>query len=86
MLLEIALLTSAIEIITCIGRFWLKQRARNWNWPVRIHHGYVGIALLLLWFALPKDMLLVGGASLVLSDAIHHFVVLPLAVGSTEFP
>ena len=86
MFVEIILLTFLFEIITCIGRFAFKLRARDWKMPVRIHHGYVGIVVLLAWYFAQNDWLLIIGTSLLLSDAIHHFVVLPLAVGRTEFP
>jgi len=86
MLIEIIVITAVLEIITCIGRFGLKMRARDWKWPVRIHHGYVGLVLVLLWLVIPQEWLLIIGLSLVVSDAIHHFVVLPLTVKSTEFP
>ena len=84
MLLEIVALTAAIEIITCFGRFAFKMRARNWKWPVRIHHGYVGFVL--LFFRAFSERAFIVGAALVLSDALHHFVVLPFTIGKTEFP
>ncbi len=86
MIAEIVLLTVVLEIITCIGRFGFKMRARDWKMPVRIHHGYVGLALMVAWFFLRVDLLMIIGASLLISDAVHHFVVLWLIVGRTEFP
>ncbi len=86
MLIEIVILTVIIELVTCIGRFIFKLRSRDVKWPVRIHHGYVGIVVLLAWFFTPYEWLLIIGTSLLLSDALHHFVVLPLTVGRTEFP
>lgn len=84
MLIEIVFLTVLLEIITCIGRFAFKIRARDWK--PRIHHGYIGILLLGAYFFIPNEWLAIIGASLILSDASHHFAVLPLTVGSTEFP
>jgi len=55
MLLEILLLTAVIEIITCVGRFGFKLRSRDFKWPVRIHHGYFGIVILLICFFVPSD-------------------------------
>jgi hypothetical protein len=86
MLVEIIAVTLLLEAVTCFGRFVFRLRARDWRMPVRIHHGYVGIVVLLGWFFVQNDWILIAGSSLVLSDALHHFVVLPLAVGSTEFP
>jgi hypothetical protein len=85
-LIEIVILTIIIEVVTCIGRFSFKMRARDWKWPVRIHHGYVGIVLLIAYFFLQSGWLAIIGASLVFSDALHHFVILPITVGATEFP
>lgn len=79
---SVVLLTAAIGAFTILLRFGLKLSSRKLQqrWPVRVHHGYLGI-LLLLAGILP-DL----GWALILSDAIHHLVVLPLAVKSTEFP
>jgi len=55
--------------------------------PVRIHHGYVGLALVAVghWFVSNEHLIILGWA-LFLSDVTHHFVVLPVWVGRTEFP
>jgi len=54
----------------------------------RIHHGYGGVVLIILAVlssggGLRKALLLVG-ISLLVSDAIHHFLVLWLVTGSPE--
>ncbi len=84
MLAEILVLTAVLELFTCLGRFGFKIRARDVQWPVRTHHGYVGIVL--LFFKTFSEWAFIVGAALILSDALHHFVVLPATVGSTEFP
>jgi hypothetical protein len=54
---------------------------------IRIHHGYVGLFLLLIASLFyPYESLFILGWVLFLSDAIHHFVVLPVWVKRTEFP
>lgn len=84
------------ELATCICRFGLgMQSARHTSWlarctlGLRIHHGYTGLLCLLLAalpFALvPLHLLVVLGLTLFLSDLAHHGIVLPLAVGTTEF-
>ncbi len=96
-------LAGLVEAITCFNRFALGLRAKDHmdlltlpTLGLRIHHGYVGLALLVLWTACGaprrasdcwwRSWLLAGGIALALSDAVHHFIVLRLAVGSTEFP
>ena len=86
MLAEILVLTVLLELLTCLGRFGFKMRARDWKWPVRIHHGYVGILLILVFAFVRNDWLLIIGSALLFSDALHHFVVLRTTVGSSEFP
>ncbi len=91
MVYEIVLLTLALELLTIAGRaFFGSNKARfkknTFKYKVRIHHGYVGAALVALNVLFPSELLLITGATLFFSDAIHHFLVLPLWVGRTEFP
>lgn len=79
------------ELLTVFARmvFGSKkvQIARMKKKPlVRIHHLYTGIFVLALYFIWPYSGFLVLGIALTLSDALHHFVVLPIWVGRTEFP
>jgi len=81
-------LTLSIEVLCVIGRlvfgsikkFYRKKKL------VRIHHGYVGLGLVVLSFFYLNEYLVIIGWSLFLSDLVHHFIVLPLWVGKTEFP
>ncbi|MEW6711619.1 MAG: hypothetical protein AB1403_17485 [Candidatus Riflebacteria bacterium] len=90
-------LTVAIEAITLFFRFGLglestKHTASTvgqFTGGIRIHHGYIGILLLLL-LALPTlrkskfcNIFLVIGASLAISDIIHHSI-LYLVTGSAD--
>ena len=88
--------TVAIEVVTCLFRFGLKlQSTRDtaslarYTLGLRIHHGYFGIMLLLACLVLKtsrtKDILIILGVSLVLSDAIHHVLVLWPITGSPQF-
>ena len=90
------LLTVAIELVTCFLRFGFGLEAMRdtgalgaWTFGLRIHHGYLGAALVILGLLLARGfvlrwMLIIGGA-LVLSDLIHHFLVLWPIKGSPEF-
>ncbi len=58
---------------------------------VRIHHGYIGVLLLVLALAgwsrwpAPARWVLVAAFALIGSDLVHHFCVLWPVVGSPEF-
>ncbi len=95
MIKKITLLTAAIELITVFFRFALEMKAGETTKAVsaltlgvRIHHGYVGLALItagVFFSEKYKTIAFITGASLFLSDLIHHFVVLKLITGSAEF-
>lgn len=90
MFFEILFLTLLAETATVIARlsYGSKKEKFELNPPkIRIHHGYVGIlTLAMAYFFFPFEMLFISGWVLLLSDAIHHFVVLPVWVNKTEFP
>ncbi len=90
------LLAAALEILTCYLRFGLHLEAsRDAGFlgaitaGVRIHHGYVGLALVVLALLVARGPLLqwslIVGAALVISDLVHHFLVLWPLTGSPEF-
>ena len=78
----------AIECLCVIGRliFGSAEKFYKKRKLVRIHHGYVGLGLVLISFFYFNFYLVVLGWSLFLSDLVHHFIILPLWVGKTEFP
>jgi hypothetical protein len=90
-------LTLIIELITIFLRFGLNMKTSNtttlivgkFTFGIRIHHGYIGILLIIMavFFptALVSNWLLITGMSLFLSDVIHHFLVLWPITGSPEF-
>ncbi len=94
-LLWILGLTLAFEGVTCLFRFGFGlQSTRDTTWlarftfGIRIHHGYTGVLLVVV--ALCGDgtwcqWALRVGAALVLSDLIHHFLVLWPTQGHHEF-
>ena len=90
-LIEIILFSALIEFATISGRMRfgpMKKRFSRWafRYKVRIHHGYLGLGMLLLFIFLRNPIVMVLGWSLLISDSLHHFVVLPIISGTTEFP
>lgn len=89
--LNIIGLAILMETVTVLGRIFFgpfRARYKKWRfrYKIRIHHGYVGIAAAIFGYFYPSDLLLTLGSAAFLSDAVHHFIVLPLWVGKTEFP
>lgn len=89
--------TVAFEGVTLLGRFGLGLQStrdtswlKHWTFGLRIHHAYFGLLMVLVavgrghkdWWG---DWLLRIGLALVLSDLIHHFLVLWPITGSPEF-
>lgn len=88
-------LAALIEAITCFLRFGLGlTAAENTSWMAgltfgyRIHHGFYGVILLAASALVPKggirNLLVVAGTGLLVSDAFHHGL-LRLLHGSAEF-
>ncbi len=95
-LLWIVALTTAFEAVTCVFRWGLNlQSTRDTAFiapltmGVRIHHGYVGVAGSMSALGLPEGWLaawaLRVGVALLVSDLIHHFVVLHWTTGDPQF-
>lgn len=94
-----ALLAAAIEVVTVVLRFGFRLEATRdtastlgvLTAGVRVHHGYIGAALILVSLLRVRmgpalcRWILVLGAALLCSDIIHHFAVLWPIVGSPEF-
>jgi hypothetical protein len=90
------LLAAAIEVFTCFLRFGLHLEAgRDTGFlcavtcGLRIHHAYVGLAVIVLALLTARGPLLpwcvIVGAALVISDLVHHFLVLWPLTGRPEF-
>ena len=92
-------LTILMELLTVFLRYgckleWRKVSASivgKWPLGIRIHHGYIGV-LMVLWavFGLKPDTPLydwnlIIGWSLFLSDLIHHFLILWPIEGNPQF-
>jgi len=89
MFLKILLLAFIIELLTILARLLFGPIYTHPTWknlPRRIYYGYIGLLILVVSaFFYPYEIWIVLGASLFIADAIHHFVVLPLWVGKTEY-
>jgi hypothetical protein len=93
----ILVVTLVVEAFTLLLRFGLQVRSSTHTRAVarftrghRIHHSYVGVAVLLcsLLFdagTLPRALCVMVGAGVALSDLVHHFLVLWPATGDPEF-
>lgn len=91
MWLKILLITAAIELITVFSRIVFGSARENikrkkQEHKIRIHHGYIGWALLIIYLIYPNPWIFISGMALFWSDFIHHFIVLKIWVGDTEFP
>lgn len=86
-----------IEIITLIIRFGFGLTSKNvqhkMGFPVRVHHMYIGLAVMftgVYWsfpflFIVPITLLEIGFA-VFLSDVIHHFIMMPVLHKDIDFP
>ena len=89
MITEIFVLTLLFELMVVSGRVLfgpIKEFYKKKHVKVHIHHGYVGALLIVIGLIVKNDPSIILGAALFLSDAIHHFIVLPIWVKRTEFP
>jgi len=92
MFAEAIILGLLIEAVTIICRsIFGSNKARykkiKFKYKIRIHHGYIGILLILIYYLFYQlDYIFIIGGALLLSDIIHHFIVLPILTGKTEFP
>ena len=97
MVLLVVVLSLLIELLTAAMRFGLGSQAaspsdlvKTCTLGLRVHHLYLGAVCLLLAVALRRrlamrNLLVVIGAALVLSDLAHHFLVLWPITGHHEF-
>ena len=98
-ILSSAILTLVIEGVTILLRFGFGLKSSRTTAStigkvtrgIRIHHGYIGLPLIILapitWSGWPNVSCwtLIVGISLLCSDLIHHFLVLRLITGDPEF-
>ena len=91
MLIKIIILTLALVLFYTSGRILfgsMKKRYQKikFKYKIRIHHGYIGIVLIGIYFIYKQELLFIVGTALLLSDIIHHFIILPILINKTEFP
>ena len=96
MIWQIILITAlVIEAVTIFGRFFFKISSKDilmrimhhykWKRVIHVHHLFFG--LVVIGLAIYQGSL-VGidlGIGIVLSDLIHHFIVLWVIIGDPEF-
>jgi hypothetical protein len=89
-------LAGIIELVTIFFRFGLGMESTRdttwiaaWTFGLRIHHGYPGLLLLLIGAMLApggkRNLALIIGTGLLVSDLAHHFLVLWPITGSPHF-
>jgi hypothetical protein len=89
-------LTIAFELLACLFHFGLgMETTRDTRWlrtltfGLRSHHGYIGLLLLALAFFCRRRSwrrwCAIIGLALVLSDLVHHFLVLLPFTGHSDF-
>lgn len=98
-ILKVSLLfTLLFEGLTLISRFMLKMEStrdtgflQDFTFGLRIHHSYFGLCLLLLillkrnLFGKYARWVIAMSIALILSDLIHHFLILWPITGSHDF-
>ena len=74
------------EAITVLIRFGLKLSSKDipLRNRIRIHHGYVGIVVMIVGILIQAPLLAILGGAMLISDLLHHFIVLYFVTGSTE--
>ncbi len=85
------------ELVTIILRFGFKLTSPTHTHPLakltngyRIHHGYPGAAMLVAVPFFPEptiisSLVIITAIMLLLSDLIHHTIILPIFAGHHEF-
>jgi hypothetical protein len=93
----ILLVTLLVELVTVVLRFGFKLRSNTHTRRLaaltagrRIHHAYLGIAMLLASLFMERGSALhmvcfIAGSGVALSDLVHHYLVLLPLTGSAEF-
>jgi hypothetical protein len=89
------LLALVIESVTVLLRFGVGLQSSHdtqflsaFTFGLRVHHGYIGILLIAFACCLPDSWKIAAwilGIGLVVSDAMHHFLVLWPLTGSPQF-
>ncbi len=84
-----------IEALTVVLRFGFSLESTkdtavigNFTLGLRVHHGYIGLFLILLGWCFPlglRNALWIVGIGLLVSDLMHHFIVLWYFTGSPQF-
>ena len=87
-----------IEFVTLIFRFGFNRKSkefysnrlnRNWgNYKFHWHHLFLGLVIVplsLVFSGMFKTIMFNLGLGVVFSDLVHHFIILNILVGESEF-
>ena len=96
LLKPILIATALIELLAIFLRFGVGLESTrdsawvaDWTFGLRIHHGYFGVLMVIvaaLWARMPwRDWVIIAGWALILTDLIHHFLVLWPITGDPQF-
>ncbi len=97
MLLGSLAMAAVFEGLACLFRFGIGFESTAdtaflapLTFGIRIHHGYIGLALLAVGALSPnlrwlRNAAIILGVSLVLSDVVHHFAILWPITGHHHF-
>jgi len=94
--IALAALTAIFEALAILFRFGFGMESTHetsalaaFTFGLRIHHGYLGVPMIIIGVVLSSRSfarwLKILGGALVLSDLIHHFLVLWPITGSPHF-
>jgi len=91
----ILLLAISIEVLTVFVRFAFKIKTKDvlirimkhfgWKKVIHFHHGFVGIIIFIVAYVYGFNFWMDVGLGVLISDVIHHFLVLWPIMGSPEF-
>jgi len=94
-ILLILITTFLIETLTIFGRFVFKISSKNFyihltkklklKYIIHIHHLFLGIIISIISYYYNLTTFFNLGLAMVLSDLIHHFIILQYIIGNPEF-
>jgi hypothetical protein len=91
----ILMIAGIIEVITLFGRFIFKISSKDIcirlmkKWKMKkfyhFHHLFFGLLVALVFYFYSNQFLFNAGLAIMLSDIIHHFIMLQMILGHPEF-
>ncbi len=91
----ILITTFLIEALTIFGRFVFKINSKNFyiyltkklklKYMIHVHHLFFGIIISAISYHYTFPIFFNLGLAMILSDLIHHFIILQYIMGNPEF-